>query len=54
MQPGDAGRVSLNPNRWPAHMFLHWVDRNGPHAAHAFDVMAAPASASASKIDFDI
>ena len=64
MQPGDAvlyrgvshrhGRVSPSPNRWSAHMFLHWVDRNGPHATHAFDVMARSATTSANAIDFDI
>ena len=47
MQPGDAvlyqgvtrrhGRTRPNPNRWSAHMFLHWVDRNGPHRDAAFD-----------------
>ncbi len=47
MQPGDAvlyqgaryrhGRVMPNPNEWSAHMFLHWVDRNGAHAGEAFD-----------------
>lgn len=47
MQPGDGvlyggvqhrhGRIEPNPNRWSAHMFLHWVDRHGPHADHAFD-----------------
>lgn len=47
MQPGDAvlyrgvthrhGRLTPNPNRWSAHMFLHFVDRDGPHKAHAFD-----------------
>lgn len=47
MQPGDAvlyrgvehrhGRTTPNPNRWSAHMFLHWVDRDGPHKQHAFD-----------------
>lgn len=47
MQPGDAvlykgydlrhGRVDPNPNRWSAHMFLHWVDRDGPQKHHAFD-----------------
>lgn len=47
MEPGDAvlyrglerrhGRTTPNPNRWSAHVFLHWVDRNGPHAAEAFD-----------------
>ncbi len=52
MQPGDAvlyqgvnrrhGRVSPNPNRWSAHMFLHWVDADGPNAALAFDQRNAP------------
>jgi hypothetical protein len=47
MQPGDAvlyrgtqlrhGRIEPNPNGWSAHLFMHWVDRTGPHAAHAFD-----------------
>jgi len=47
MQPGDGvlyqgydlrhGRVIPNPNRWSAHMFLHWVDRDGPHKDQAFD-----------------
>lgn len=47
MQPGDAvlyqgvhhrhGRTTPNPNRWSAHMFLHWVDRDGPYAMCAFD-----------------
>ena len=31
------GRVKPNPNAWSAHLFLHWVDRNGPYADHAFD-----------------
>jgi hypothetical protein len=31
------GRVKPNPNSWSAHLFLHWVDRNGPYADHAFD-----------------
>lgn len=63
MRPGDAvlyrgvqhrhGRVSPNPNRWSAHMFLHWVDRNGPHADQAFDA-AANKTGAQSKIDFDI
>jgi hypothetical protein len=45
--PGDAvlyqgihhrhGRTTPNPNRWSAHLFLHWVDRDGPHRDHAFD-----------------
>ncbi len=47
MQPGDAvlykgiehrhGRLVPNPNRWSAHMFLHWVEKNGPHAAESYD-----------------
>jgi hypothetical protein len=47
MQPGDAvlyqgvrfrhGRTMPNPNRWSAHLFLHWVDRDGPHRGNAFD-----------------
>lgn len=47
MQPGDAvlyrgvdhahGRLLPNPNRWSAHLFMHWVDRNGPYADRAFD-----------------
>lgn len=63
MQPGDAvlyrgvqhrhGRISPNPNRWSAHMFLHWVDRNGPHASQAFDA-AATRSSAPTKIDFDL
>lgn len=31
------GRVSPNPNAWSAHLFLHWVERNGPYSEHAFD-----------------
>ena len=47
MQAGDAvmyrgvdhrhGRLEPNPNAWSAHLFLHWVDVDGPHADHAFD-----------------
>ncbi|MEL6365840.1 MAG: hypothetical protein AAFR11_13480 [Pseudomonadota bacterium] len=47
MQPGDGvlykgcerrhGRAEPNPNRWSAHLFLHWVDRDGPNAEWAFD-----------------
>jgi hypothetical protein len=47
LQPGDGifyqgitrahGRLMPNPNPWSAHLFLHWVDRNGPYAAWAFD-----------------
>ncbi|GJL91104.1 hypothetical protein [Hyphococcus sp.] len=31
------GRVTPNPNRWSAQIFLHWVDRAGKFARHAFD-----------------
>ncbi len=64
MQPGDAvlyrgvhhrhGRIAPNPNRWSAHMFLHWVDRDGPHAGQAFDVMAGPTKAADGKVDFEL
>jgi hypothetical protein len=47
MQPGDGvlyqgvhrrhGRVTPNPNGWSAHLFLHWVERGGRYAEHAFD-----------------
>jgi hypothetical protein len=47
MRAGDAvmyrgvehrhGRLEPNPNAWSAHLFLHWVDADGPHADHAFD-----------------
>lgn len=52
MQPGDAllyqgvhhrhGRVTPNPNGWSAHLFLHWVDADGPYKDHAFDGHGAP------------
>ena len=54
MSPGDAvlyqgvhhhhGRTTPNPNRWSAHLFLHWVDRGGPYASHAFDGQPPPTS----------
>ena len=31
------GRTRPNPNGWSAHLFLHWVDRDGPYADKAFD-----------------
>ena len=31
------GRIEPNPNSWSAHLFLHWVDANGPYADHVFD-----------------
>jgi hypothetical protein len=37
------GRMKPNPNGWSAHLFLHWVDRDGPHREHAFDGNANPA-----------
>jgi hypothetical protein len=52
MQVGDAvayrgtdhrhGRTMPNPNAWSAHLFLHWVDRDGPHADQAFDGAGVP------------
>ena len=59
MQPGDAvlyqgvhyrhGRTQPNPNRWSAHLFLHWVDSTGPHASEAF--VGRPAQAA---VDFTL
>lgn len=47
MQAGDAvlyrgidyrhGRLEPNPNRWSAHLFMHWVARDGEHRDCAFD-----------------
>ncbi|MEG3146325.1 hypothetical protein U1839_16860 [Sphingomonas sp. RT2P30] len=47
MRPGDGvlykgvhhrhGRLNANPNSWSAHIFLHWVDRNGAFRDQAFD-----------------
>lgn len=47
MAPGDGvlyrgydyrhGRTTGNPNRWSAHLFMHWVDRDGPYRDQAFD-----------------
>jgi hypothetical protein len=52
LQPGDAvlyqgcsyrhGRVTPNPNRWSAHLFLHWVDTEGPFRDWAFDKQKMP------------
>lgn len=54
MRPGDAvlyqgvhrlhGRLMPNPNRWSAHLFLHWVDPAGPYADQAFEGMKIPAT----------
>ncbi|MFL6757157.1 MAG: hypothetical protein ACJ8FC_02165 [Sphingomicrobium sp.] len=53
MEVGDAvlyqgfhhrhARTKPNPNEWSAHLFLHWVERDGPHADHAFDGQIKPA-----------
>ncbi|HYD38874.1 MAG TPA: hypothetical protein VEA60_14740 [Allosphingosinicella sp.] len=37
------GRTVPNPNRWSVHLFLHWVDRDGPYRDHAFDGQLKPA-----------
>lgn len=52
MQAGDAvlyqgvhhhhGRTMPNPNRWSAHLFLHWVASDGPYADQAFDGQPPP------------
>lgn len=52
MQPGDGvlyqgvhhhhARTTPNPNAWSAHLFLHWVSRDGPYAAEAFDRKVPP------------
>lgn len=52
LNPGDAilykgvnyrhGRVKPNPNRWSAHLFLHWVDTEGPYKEWAFDRQVMP------------
>lgn len=59
MDPGDAvlyrgvrhrhARVKPNPNRWSAHMFLFWVDRDGPHKDMAFDREKIPKT-----VEFDL
>jgi hypothetical protein len=41
------GRTMPNPNRWSVHLFLHWVDRDGPYRDHAFDGRIEPG-----KVDF--
>ena len=52
LNPGDAilyqgcnyrhGRTIPNPNRWSAHLFLHWVDLDGPFKEWAFDRQQFP------------
>jgi hypothetical protein len=36
------GRTTPNPNGWSAHLFLHWVDPDGPFAVQAFDGAGEP------------
>jgi hypothetical protein len=36
------GRIKPNPNGWSAHLFLHWVDKDGAYREHAFDGNANP------------
>ncbi len=52
MAPGDAvlyqgiryrhARLQPNPNRWSAHLFMHWVGRDGPYKDYAFDQKKIP------------
>jgi hypothetical protein len=52
LPPGDAilyqgvnrrhGRMSPNPNKWSAHLFLHWVDSEGPYKEWVFDKQVIP------------
>jgi hypothetical protein len=44
------GRTTPNPNRWSAHMFLHWVDAGSAQRRHAFDGHGP----SRDKIDFQL
>ncbi|MGB0906536.1 MAG: hypothetical protein ACPGVT_03500 [Maricaulaceae bacterium] len=55
MQAGDAvlykgiehrhGRLAPNPNRWSAHMFLHWISTDGPYTSESYDGLTLPGSA---------
>ena len=52
MNPGDAAayrgvhfrhaRLTPNPNAWSAHLFMGWVDRDGPFNNNAFDGLGLP------------
>lgn len=52
LTPGDAvlyqgcnyrhGRTMPSPNRWSAHLFMHWVDLDGPFKEWAFDRQQFP------------
>ena len=56
MRPGDGvlyqgthhrhGRLDPNPNSWSAHLFLHWVEKNGQYGDHAFDRVAIERAAA--------
>ncbi len=56
MCPGDAvlyqainrrhGRLKPNPNRWTAHLFMFWVDKDGPRKDQAFDKKRHPPTAN--------
>jgi hypothetical protein len=58
MAPGDAllyrgihrrhGRMTPNPNRWSAHLFLHWVEAEGEYRDQAFQ----GADPEAGKVNF--
>jgi hypothetical protein len=43
------GRTTPNPNRWSAHLFLHWVDADGPFRSEAFDANRLAAANKAAK-----
>ncbi len=55
LTPGDAivyqgvhyrhGRLVPNPNQWSAHIFMHWVDRDGPFSDQGFDKRRLPTAA---------
>jgi hypothetical protein len=57
MKPGDGvlyqgthhrhGRLDPSPNSWSAHLFLHWVEKNGRYGEHAFDRVAIERAARA-------
>lgn len=61
MTPGDAvmyqgiarrhGRLDPNPNAWSAHLFLHWIDANGPYRAEAFDQPAMERARDRAKLE---
>ena len=40
------GRTSPNPNGWSAHLFMHWVERDGPFAGEPFDGAGLPEPAN--------